>query len=222
MNWLYKTFGISGGRGEWAAQQYSPGASMPSFNIYQCPEKPWVFLGQGEDSTDFEIATAQFERTFGNPPTCILRFQVTGETLDPKLPPAVAVEPLPDPNTQVWSDAEYSEVQSRFNERAEQIANTIEHNQSCLIFVHCAAGVNRSPAILAAALSRITGKSIFEILRGMKEQRTLVSPTDAYIMMALEFSNHPDDQRQVQSARQEMYVPETETLPNDELETVAT
>ena len=194
---------------------------MPSFNIYQSPEKPWVFLGEGESSADFELASAQFERTFGQEPSCVLRFQVAGEQLDPKLPPAVVVEPLPDPSTDSWSDAEFRRVQERFNERAEQIANTIEHNQTCLIYVHCAMGVNRSPAILAAALSRITGKSIFEILRSMREQRTFVAPTDPYIMMALEFSNHPEDQRQVQTARQEMHVPEEEEILPGGPETVA-
>ncbi|MHA2279745.1 MAG: protein-tyrosine phosphatase family protein [Promethearchaeota archaeon] len=86
-----------------------------------------------------------------------------------------------------WDFGFYSTVKAKFDQKVEHVVNLIQSTK-CPIFVHCAAGINRSVAVLAAALSLLTNKSIDTILADMKESRMIVAPQDPYYLMALETS----------------------------------
>ncbi len=59
------------------------------------------------------------------------------------------------------------------------------------ILVHCAAGVSRSPSIVAAYLMQVKGMNPIEALEFMQERRSIVQPAAECFLSAVEFA-YPD------------------------------
>lgn len=182
-NWLQKiSNSYLGQPSETALQWYAPTQIGDYSTIYQSKDIPWVFLGSAS-MEDIE----QVQQMAGKP-VCI-RYDLTDANTN-SLP--VTSYKYRFPELPVWDDNAYNAVSKYFREAVNNLVNLIMSHR-CPIYVHCTAGANRSVSILAAALSKITGKSIFDVLREIKNQRGLASPHDAYVMMALDSSDNPQD-----------------------------
>ena len=191
MSWLKRATRYTGRSSPYMEGYYMPKQIGRPDTIYQCPEAPWVFLG-GADLDDIRAA----EQMAGQP--ICLRVDVTDKNTT-ELPGPVIKIPLPEFRT--WSGAQYEAVQQDFQEAASRLAQVIQ-SRRCPIFVHCSAGANRSVSVLAAALTQITGRPVFDILREMKSVRGLVHPHDPYVMMALDYSQSEEDVSQREMIRQ--------------------
>ncbi len=134
-----------------------------NFDVYQSSDFPNVFLG-GED----DLAEAEAK---AGAPMC--------KIIDCRDLPEV------DGKNPSWDYAFFTSVQGKFNAKVEEVISSIQ-SLDCPIFVHCALGANRSVAVLASALSRLTNKSIDGILGDMKQSRMVVNPQDPYYLMSLE------------------------------------
>lgn len=149
--------------------------------IYQSRDLPWVFLGSADNS---DIQKVQ---SITGKPVCMRLDLTDADTSDLPQP----AQKIPFPEHETWDEGSFDLVSKQFNNTVEQLINMI--NRKCPIYVHCSAGVNRSVSVLAAAISRITNRSVFDILREMKSTRGIIGPHDAYVMMAIQNSNHPSD-----------------------------
>jgi hypothetical protein len=146
------------------------------YDVYQSPNFPHVFLG-GEDDLDEAEAKAG---------------QSMCKIVDCRDLPEIDAE-----NTS-WDFDFYSTVKFQFDKKVEHVVSLIQ-SANCPIFVHCAAGINRSVSVLAAALAILTNQSIDTILADMKKSRMMVGPQDPYYLMALEAS--PSEQSGVREQR---------------------
>lgn len=100
------------------------------------------------------------------------------------------------PEKKVWNHQDLHTTQQQFNAKVAQLEQMI-NSSNCPIFVHCAAGINRSVSVLAAAISKLTGKPLNSVLAEMKSKRGMISPDDPYYLMALEHcSQTTPEQRQ--------------------------
>lgn len=142
---------------------------VPKFEIFQSPDFPHVFLG-GED--DFEEVEAR-----AGQPICKI----------------VDCRDLPEIGASDWDYATYLTVQRQFNSKVQDLIQKIS-TTNCPIFVHCALGANRSVSVLAAALAKLTNKSLDQILSEMKQVRSFVGPEDPFYLMALDQSPSEDPQ----------------------------
>lgn len=135
------------------------------FDVYQSADFPHVFLGGANDINDAEKKAGQ------------------------SMCKIVDCRDLPeiDAENPSWDFGFYTTVKAKFDQKVEHVVSLIQSTK-CPIFVHCAAGINRSVAVLAAALSLLTNKSIDTILADMKNSRMVVAPQDPYYLMALETS----------------------------------
>lgn len=141
-----------------------------SFDVYQSPDFPHVFLGGDDELEEAEAKAGQ--------PVC--------KVIDCRdLPELDATEESPIP---AWDYSTYLSVQSHFNKKVQTVIQAIE-SLNCPIYVHCAMGANRSVSVLSAALSSLTNRSVDDILTEMKKVRGAVSPQDPFYLMALDFSS---------------------------------
>lgn len=159
--------------------------------VYQSDDLPWVFLGSAETSDLEEV------RQIAGQPIC-MRIDLTDQNTE-YLPGPVQKIPFPELN--IWDDQSYQSIHRQFTTTVNNIVRIIT-SKRCPIYVHCSMGANRSVSILAAALSQITGKSVFNVLKEMKSKRGLVSPHDAYIMMAVENSGNDFDIKHRENIRE--------------------
>lgn len=178
MNWLQKISTSFSGYSSRSMPLYwnrkEPSNSV--FDVYRAP-KPYdhVFLG-GEDEN--QIIEAQ---TWAGTKIC--------EFVD--------VRNMPE--MRKWDEEDYEFVKnSLFMPHVHRLVSLIQ-SKKCPIYVHCAYGMNRSVSVLSAALALLTGENINSILRGMKIQRGVIEPHDAYYLMALETSSK--DQNEIQNVR---------------------
>src|SRR5690606_7404789 len=86
---------------------------------------------------------------------------------------------VPFPEYDFWGIDELSAIQPIFNKTADQLAEIIRTN-NCPIYVHCTVGMNRSVAILTAALTKLTGRTVRDILSEIRKQRSIAAPDDSY------------------------------------------
>ena len=134
-------------------------------DVYQSPDFPHVFLGGENDLEDAEAKAGQS--------MC--------EIVDCRDLPEIGAE---NPS---WDFAFYTTAKAKFDQKVKYVVSLIQ-SSNCPIFVHCAAGANRSVSVLAAALSLLTNRSIDDILANMKQSRMMVAPQDPYYLMALDHS----------------------------------
>lgn len=193
-------------------RRYMPENIGEMEEVYQSSDLPWVFLG-GADRSEMQ----QAEQLAGQP--ICARIDVTDA--DTRHLPEPLTQKIPFPEFKIWDDQSYSETKNLFNKTVDMVTQTIS-SRRCPIYIHCSAGANRSVSILAAAISRITGKSIFEILREMKSKRGIVSPHDVYVMMAVENSTNPHDVSHRQQLLEDVAIDEDSPSSNTELELKST
>lgn len=136
-------------------------------DVYQSQDFPHVFLG-GQDELDDVIAKTNQE-------VCAI--------IDCRDLPEISPDDL------YWDYDKYNQVKQQFDRKVQQVIAQIQGNQ-CPVYVHCAAGINRSVAVLAAALSSLTGKNVDSLLAEMKKSRMIINPQDPYYLMATEASPH--------------------------------
>lgn len=136
---------------------------QPQFNVFQSSDFPHVFLGGEDDLQEAEQMAGQ--------PICKV----------------VDCRDLPEIDQTAWDYPEFLMVQRDFDAKVKDLIQKIS-NTSCPIFVHCALGANRSVAVLASALTQLTGKSVNQVLSEMKQVRAFVGPQDPYYLMALQQS----------------------------------
>lgn len=169
-----------------AFQEYRP--ESPSYEpgeIYRSKDYPHVFLGSAEWG-DMERAA----RMAGIHPEDFLRFDVAAHETPGGLPDPYYSAELRE---QDMGEGDYRQAQGRFNAAADALVQTIQSSNRP-IYVHCVAGANRSASVLAAALARLTGRGIRDVLKEMKQARMEIAPHDTYFLMAAEYSQHEDDQ----------------------------
>lgn len=174
--------------------------------IYQSSAFPHVFLGSCtlEDMQEAADLATQYMREKINPEDFI-RFNVAAQdtgSLDQHFPNPYFSAELPEAKSDtgnMMDENMYSLAQQQFNDTADILAKTIKSTNRP-VYVHCALGMNRSAAVLAAALTKITNQSIVDILREMKGKRFVVAPHDAYFLMAVQYSQNEDEdwKRQMQ------------------------
>ena len=166
MNWLKRVSQRFEDTRYWATQYHreNPQSEWKE-DVYQSPDFPHVFLG-GED--DFDEAEAMAGQPF-----C--------KVIDCRDLPEIGAE---DPS---WDYGRYLVIQQRFQDKVKYVAEQIT-SSDCPIYVHCAAGANRSVAVLGAALARLTNKPLDGILGDIRASRSLAGPQDPYYLMALQES----------------------------------
>jgi len=185
------------------AQHYAP--EDMDFDIYQSIDFPHVFLGGAESD---EIAEAE---------------KRAGEKICKRIDVAdLETQHLPEadisthfPERRMWTNDEYEETKIRFNAAADKLADMIV-NIDCPIYIHCRVGANRSVSILAAALTKLTGRKLFDVLREIKAQRMIAAPHDAYFMMATEYSYGDTSKWKTQVHNDLNRTPEETEQENDE------
>lgn len=192
MSWLKRAARYQGKASPFMRQYYMPARPGMPENVYQCPEAPWVFLGSA-DPADIQRAELMAGR-----PIC-LRVDLTDKNI-PLPGPSIKI-PLPE--LRVWDEQSYESVQQEFNRAASRLALIIQSRQ-CPIYVHCTMGMNRSVSVLSSALTQITGRPLFDIMKAMKAQRGIIGPHDAYLMMALDFSRNEQDMQRREEVRQQI------------------
>lgn len=193
-NWLQKictTF--EGGSTPRSWGFYMPKEIGEPEAIYQSKDVPWVFLGSADNDDLMRV------QKMSGRPVC-MRIDLTDQ--DTSHMPAPS-QKIPFPEFPVWTDPAYRDTQVRFNKAVDSVVGVIKNHQ-CPIYVHCSAGANRSVSVLASALSHITGRSVFDIIKEMKTRRGVVSPHDAYLMMAVDYSKNPEDQKRKEQVRSTM------------------
>ena len=136
---------------------------QPQFNVFQSPDFPHVFLGGEDDLQEAEQMAGQ--------PMCKV----------------VDCRDLPEIDQAAWDYPEFVTVQREFDAKVNDLIQKIS-TTDCPIFVHCALGANRSVAVLASALTQLTGKPVNQVLSDMKQVRAFVGPQDPYYLMALQQS----------------------------------
>lgn len=146
------------------------------------PGNPRIFLGPADPQ---EIKRIE---TITGMPVCKridVAFQQNKE--NPNLSPADYTFQLPE--YKVWEDAEMQSIWPEFKMAADTVVQAWQETQGqCPIYVHCVGGVNRSAAVLAAALTRITGNPLRDVLQDIKTGRGSISPMDPYFAMAAKYS----------------------------------
>ena len=142
---------------------YNPESVGTFDRIYQSQDYPNVFLG-GQDDLN------QLPR-----PACQI-FDVS--------------KTLPEPKE--WTELTFEQVKPQFDDLVQKLTNVIS-TTDCPVFVHCIAGQNRSPAVLASALSKLTGRGVLDILREMKQQRANIGPHDPYLYLATNSSPYENE-----------------------------
>ena len=135
--------------------------------LYQSKDFPHVFLG-GEDDINRVDDISRI-------PVC--------EVIDASI--------LPEPK--IWDEETYQAIKPMFKDVVKRIINAIT-SLTCPIFVHCKAGMNRSVSTLATAISELTGRSVLDVVREMKQQRANVSPHDPYLYLAVDSSSHESEE----------------------------
>lgn len=98
------------------------------------------------------------------------------------------------PEYKTWDDESRERIKPIFDSLVNQVANEIT-SKTCPIFVHCQVGMNRSAAVLASAISDLTGRHVFDVLKEMKSQRGVISPHDIYLYLASLHSS-PEEQEE--------------------------
>ncbi len=147
---------------------------QPQFNVFQSSDFPHVFLGGEDDRQEAEQMAGQ--------PICKV----------------VDCRDLPEIDQAAWDYPEFLTVQREFDVKVKDLIQKIS-TTDCPIFVHCALGANRSVAVLASALTQLTGKPVNQVLSEMKQVRAFVGPQDPYYLMALQQSpsETPEHKQQV-------------------------
>lgn len=165
MSWLYRTAQRFTDTNFWGKRHLrnNPDVSY-GLDVFQSPDFPHVFLG-GE----YELEEAEAKAG-----------QKICKILDCRDLPEVG--PMSS-----WSHSEFSQVQSKFNAKVNELIGYIS-NLDCPIYVHCALGANRSVSVLASAITKLTGKTLDQVLSEMKSVRSVVRPQDPYYLMALQES----------------------------------
>jgi protein tyrosine/serine phosphatase len=186
MSWLQKISGnFYGDPSPKGLNLYEPIHTGDYGAIYQSKDFPHVFLGSS-NTEDIKEA----ERIAGKP----ICFRVDVAALDNnELGKADLSLHLPE--RKMWDQRSEDEVQSVFDAAANKLAEIILE-KNCPIYVHCFAGINRSVAVLAAALAKLTGKKAFEVLREIRSQRQ-VSPADNYLYLLARYNDSKEDPEQV-------------------------
>lgn len=172
MNWLQKICAYRGEASPRGLQFYMPETIGPFGSIYQSSDFPHVFLGSS-DPDDIKEA-----ETIAGQPICF-RFDVAA-VQNRHLPHADFETYLPEYS--VWGKREQRRIQPKLKKTIDTLANIIS-TKSCPIYVHCSAGMNRSVAVLAGAISKLTNRSIESILKEIKSKRGSTSPHDSYLYM---------------------------------------
>lgn len=179
-SWLQKICAYRGESTSRGLQFYQPEISGPITSVYQSVDFPNVFLGSS-DPEDIKEA----EQLAGQ--KICFRFDVAA-VQNQHLPRADFETYLPEYS--IWGEEEQQKTQPKFNQAIETLAHIIA-TRKCPIYVHCAAGINRSASVLAGAISKLTGRSVQNILKEIKSRRGIVSPHDSYLYMLSRFS--PND-----------------------------
>ncbi len=204
MNWLKKAVKFRGRTSPKSIQWYRPPGGFPKIdprdprsdptNLYAWPpDNPRIFLGPADSTRIKEV-----ESITGQPVCRRIDVAFHENTEIPGTAPASSKYTLPEHEN--WSDPEIQQVWPEFKSAADDIVKTFQ-TTNCPIYVHCKAGINRSAAVLAAALTRITGQTLQQILMEMKSQRFIISPHDSYFAMAAMYSpsDSPEWKQQVWS-----------------------
>lgn len=189
MNWLQKIGMTRGKASPQGLRFYLPEESGPFDAIYQSPDFPHVFLGSS-DPDDIQKA----KKLAGQPICC--RFDLAAAQNE-HLPHADFAFSLPE--YPVWGEQEQQETQPEFQKAINILAKVIE-TRNCPIYVHCVAGMNRSVAVLAGAISRLTKRPVKNILQEIKSRRGSVGLHDSYLQMLSLSSpyDEPDWRQQIQ------------------------
>jgi hypothetical protein len=165
----------------WATNHYNKFGPVGEMEIYRSPDFPNVFLG-GYYETDDAANVAG---------------QALCQVFDCRDLPEIGSD------SDFWDMSKYEQIKEKFDNKVTQLISLIQ-TKNCPIYVHCALGANRSVSVLAAALSKLTGKRLDQVLGEMKQARSVVSPQDPYYLMALDHS--PNDPAQFKKQRHEMLV----------------
>ncbi len=166
MSWLLKLSQRYTGDNWWGRNWFAQNADqMVNYDVFRSPRYPNVFMGGKDDKAEVAALAGQ--------PICMTINCMDLPEVDPR---------------QGMDDQEYEAVKSLFDQKVIETMSAIA-TASCPVFVHCANGANRSPSVLAAALSRLTGESVDDLLSEMKTQRAYVNPQDAFHDMAVENSS---------------------------------
>jgi len=178
MSWFKKATSFQGSPSLEGLQFYQPEQIGEFEGIYQSPDFPNVFLGGKED--------LQRVKEMNNSPICriidVSRY-------------------LPEfPN---WTQQLYDKYRITMMSIINNVASTIQ-NTRCPIFVHCEMGANRSVSVLAAAIAKLTGRSVMDILREIKSQRGIAAPHDVYLHMISQ--NFEPDEKIREKVKQQLEV----------------
>ena len=128
--------------------------------IYQSKDFPHVFLGSADDLGEVQNLIDE----------SVCRIVDVSKNL---------------PEHPVWNIEDYQQVNTIFVKLVNQLARIIASTK-CPIYVHCKLGANRSVAVLAGAIAKLTGRPVFDVLKEIKTQRGIVAPQDAYIDMLMQ------------------------------------
>ena len=179
MNWLTKLSDYPGWPTEKGLSFYMPKTIGHYDDIYQSVDFPHVFLGS---SNPHDMQRA--EQLAGRP----ICFRVNVADLETKhLQPANLSYSLPEP--EMWTEKEQREIKPVFKHVVDQLAHAIQ-TMDCPIYVHCYAGINRSVAALAGAISKLTGRPVSDVLGEIKSQRGSASPHDGYLFLLSDLSEY--------------------------------
>ncbi|KKN50719.1 hypothetical protein LCGC14_0629800 [marine sediment metagenome] len=183
MSWLVEAVRFEGSHGGSSSQYYDVPDTHTFDQLYSWPQKnPVVFLG-GNDKGDVE----QVKAISGSFPCIRINVAAQEPQFSYNLPPADISFTLPEFPT--WDLQTYERTKNEFNKAVQTTVKAIQHSTpECPLYIHCVAGINRSASVLAAALTEISGQPLINILRDMKTRRSIVSPHDAYFMMATDYS----------------------------------
>ena len=157
MNWFKKAQSFYGSPSMEGLSFYAPEKSGEFDNVYQSSDFPHVFLGGKNDIEKAQQMT--------NEPIC--RVIDVSKHL---------------PEHRVWNQQEYQKTKKTLIKLINVVAATIT-SYSCPIYIHCQLGANRSVSVVAAAIAKLTGRSVMDVLSEIKTQRGMAGPDDAYLNM---------------------------------------
>lgn len=140
-------------------QYYLPQTYTSVNDIFQSSDFPHVFLGGQDDLEDVQKLAGQM--------------------------PCQIFDCRDLPEMSLWQYNDFLNVQQKFDAKVNQLGQIILTTK-CPVFVHCAAGVNRSVSVLSAAISELTSKPLNSVLSEIKSKRYMIGPDDPYYLMALE------------------------------------
>jgi hypothetical protein len=215
-NWLHKISAVFRGSitAPLSRRRYDvPHEIVPNFteqndvywNVYQSPYHDFLFLG-GTNPEELQ----QAEKTAGKP----ICYRISVTDADTGHLPGVEIK-FPLPEILYWGYGSTSEALNEVTQKnMETFHNAVKtvvglvkmfeaEDKNCIIYLHCSAGMNRSPAVMARAISEMHDIPIDETLKGIDQVRPVALNDGFYIAAIHENPAEPEWEESMRMLDQE-------------------